>query len=593
MTDTGSRGLDGGPGRRVLGSGPRSLPAGVEVLVVGAGIIGAAVASRLAAAGLDVCLLDRLGPAAGTSSAGEGNVLVSDKTPGPDLALALRGVALWHELAEEAGDAEERVEFEAKGGLVVAHDEKELDALFTLAESQRQLGVHVELVTAGALHELEPALTEDLSGGAFYEQDCQVQPMAAVDFLVRQFGAHGGCLVRGAEVLGAELDRQGNVRSVRTTMGTVAVGTCVVNASGPWAGEVARRLGTSIPVEPRRGHVLVTEPEPPFVRHKVYEAGYVSTVHDDGTGLACSAVVEATRSGTVLLGSSREFVGFSREIDPGIIRTIAARAVALFPDLARARLMRAYVGFRPTTPDRLPIIGADRSVGGIYHATGHEGAGIGLALVTAEIVETLVLGQRPAMDLAPFAPERFATAPGTGAISPCALEAPNEAAERETATPLASASTAPAHHYTTSRLLERRLLTALRSWRHGPSSPISARPPLLRFRFDGHELMAPRGSTVAGALLSNGERAWRTTRTGGQRRGLFCGIGTCFDCLVDLNGDKAVRACVALLQEGDEVYSSDSVGIGGLPGGPTPQWRAPGNGGTQRAVGEMGLPEDA
>ena len=517
-------------------------------------------------------------------------MLVSDKMPGPDLALALRGVELWHELAGEAGDPGERVEFEAKGGLVVARNKEELEALYALAESQRQLGTRVELVSAGALHELEPALAEDLSGGAFYEQDSQVQPMAAVDFLVRQFGAHGGCFVRGAEVVGAEHDGQGNLRSVRTTMGTVAVGTCVVNASGPWAREVARRLGTDIPIEPRRGHVLVTEPEPPFVRHKVYEAGYVSAVHDDGTGLACSAVVEATRSGTMLLGSSREFVGFSRELDPGIIRTIAARAVALFPDLARARLMRAYVGFRPTTPDRLPIIGADRSVGGIYHAAGHEGAGIGLALVTAEIVETLVLGQTPPMDLAPFAPERFAAAPRTVATSPSTLEAPKR--DAKTPTPLASARTAPEHHYTTSRQVEQRLLTALRSWSQGRSSPIPPRPSLLRFRFDGRELMAPQGSTIAGALLSNGERAWRTTRTGGQRRGLFCGIGTCFDCLIDLNSDKAVRACLALLHEGDEVCSSTSVGIGGLSGGPTRQWPAP-DSETQRAVGEVGSPRDA
>ena len=582
--------MSGGPGRRDLRSGPQPLPAGVEVLVVGAGIIGAVVASRLAAAGLDVCLLDRLGPAAGTSSAGEGNVLVSDKVPGPDLALALRGVELWHELAGEAG---ERVEFEAKGGLVVAHDEKELDALSTLAESQRQLGAHVELVTGGALRELEPALTADLSGGAYYEQDCQVQPMAAVDFLVRQFGAHGGRLVRGAEVLGAEHDGQGILRSVRTTIGTVAVGTCVVNASGPWAGEVARRLGTGIPVEPRRGHVLVTEPEPPFVRHKVSEASYVSSVHDNGAGVACSAVVEATRSGTMLLGSSREFVGFSRELDPGIIRTIAARAVALFPDLARGRLMRAYVGFRPTTPDRLPIIGADHSLGGIYHATGHEGAGIGLALVTAEIVETLVLGRTPSMDLAPFAPGRFAAAPQSATTSPSALEDPNEVSETETATPLASGGTALAHHFTTSRRADRGLLTAFGSRSHGPFSPTSARPPLLHFRFDGRALTAPRGSTVAGALLSNGERAWRTTRTGGQRRGLFCGIGTCFDCLVDLNGDKAVRACLALLEEGDEVSSSASVGAGRLLGDPTKQRPAPGSGGAQPAPGETGSPQDA
>ena len=482
------------PGRRVLGSGPRSLPAGVEVLVVGAGIIGAAVASRLAAAGLDVCLLDRLGPAAGTSSAGEGNVLVSDKVPGPDLALALRGVALWHELAE-AGGRRGRAGSSSRPRAAWWWPtmRRNLKRCSTWPSRSASWERAVELVTAGSLHELEPALTEDLSGGAFYEQDCQVQPMAAVDFLVRQFGVHGGCFVRGAEVVGAEHDRQGKVRSVRTTMGTVAVGTCVVNASGPWAGEVARRLGTDIPVEPRRGHVLVTEPEPPFVRHKVYEAGYVSSVHDDGTGLACSAVVEATRSGTMLLGSSREFVGFSRELDPGIIRTIAARAVALFPDLARARLMRAYVGFRPTTPDRLPIIGADRFVGGIYHAAGHEGAGIGLALVTAEIVETLVLGQTPSMDLAPFAPDRFAAVSRSGATSPSALQAQDEAAESNRAIPPASASAAPAHHHTTSGRTERKLLTAFRSWSHRPSSPTSARPPLLRFRFDGRELMAPRG----------------------------------------------------------------------------------------------------
>ena len=589
MSGTGSRGV-GETDRRALGSGPQSLPAGIEVLVVGAGIIGAAVANRLAAAGLEVCLLDRVGPAAGTSSAGEGNVLVSDKMPGPELALALRGAELWHELALEAGEG---IEFEAKGGLVVAHDEKELEALSALAESQRQLGTRVELVTGRALRDLEPALTEDLRGGVFYEQDCQVQPMAAVDFLVRQFRSHGGCLVRGAEVVGADHDSEGKVCSVRTSAGTVAVGTCVVNASGPWAGEVAQRLGAGIPVEPRRGHVLVTEPEPPFVRHKVYEAGYVSTVHDDGTGLACSAVVEATRSGTVLLGSSREFVGFSRELDPRIIRTIAARALALFPDLARARLMRAYVGFRPTTPDRLPIIGADSAVGGLYHATGHEGAGIGLALVTAEIVESLLFGRAPSMDLAPFAPARFAAAARTGTTSSSVLNVPNEAVERRTARPPASAGTAPARRHTTSRLAEQRLLTALRSWRHEPPSAVSARPPLLRFRFDGRELMAPRGSTIAGALLSNGERAWRTTRTGGQRRGLFCGIGTCFDCLVDLNGDKAVRACLALLQEGDEVCSSASVGTAGLFGAPNRQWPTPGSAPAQRAIGEMGHNRDA
>ena len=115
----------------------------------------------------------------------------------------------------------------------------------------------------------------------------------------------------------------------------------------------------------------------------------------------------------------------------------------------------------------------------------------------------------------------------------------------------------------------------------------------LRFRFDGRELTAPRGSTIAGALLSNGQRAWRTTRTGDQRRGLFCGIGTCFDCLVDLNGDKAVRACLALLQEGDEVSSSDSVGPGELSASPTNGGPAPGGkpDGRWAKVGILRMPD--
>ena len=505
---TGARPEDsgGGRGHRALG-GAASLPTRVEVLVIGAGIIGAAISSRLASAGLDVCLLDRVGPAAGTSSAGEGNVLVSDKAPGPDLALALRGVELWHELAEEAGDAGDRVEFEPKGGLVVARGEEELEALFALAESQRlvgsarRVGHRRRFARAGASPHRGPEWRGLLRAGlpSAARGSCRLPRPP-----VRR--ATGACLVRGAEVVGAEHDRQGNVCSVRTTMGTVGVDKFVVNAAGPWAGEVARHLGTDIPVEPRRGHVLVTEPEPLFVRHKVYEAGYVSTVHDDGTGLACSAVVEATRSGTMLLGSSREFVGFSREIDPGIMRTIAARAVALFPDLARARLIRAYVGFRPTTPDRLPIIGADRSVGGIYHATGHEGAGIGLALVTAEIVED----PRPRRDA-------FC---GPGAVRPRALclwhsSWRNECqrlskglveARRPRWQHRRPAPVPPAHGRLTdiktgrARDCSRRFAL----WSRGRSSPTSARPPSLRFRFDGRELTAPRGSTIAGALLSNG-----------------------------------------------------------------------------------------
>ncbi len=379
------------------------------MVVIGAGIVGTSIAARLAAAGLDVVVIDRAGPAAGTSSSGEGNLLVSDKLPGPELALALRGLELWDELGGRAGA---RIEFEKKGGLVVAHDEVALRELCSLAAAQRAQGASVEVVPGDALQELEPALSRDLRGGVAYGQDAQVQPMLAVAFQVSELAKHGGRVVRDVDVVGAERGTNEVISALVTSAGKISVGEWVVNAAGPWAGELARRLGAEIPVIPRKGHVLVTEPLPPLVRGKVFEADYIGSVHQSDAQWACSSVIEATAGGTMLLGSSRESVGFDPEVNPEIVATIARRAVVLVPRLSGARLMRAYVGFRPATPDRMPVIGPDSKVGRLVHATGHEGAGIGLSLVTAELVQNVVLGETPAVALEPFSPGRFHPAPG-------------------------------------------------------------------------------------------------------------------------------------------------------------------------------------
>jgi len=380
------------------------LPSSVDVLVIGAGIIGTAIGARLASHDISVCVLDRYEPAAGCSSAGEGNVLVSDKLPGADLALALRSVRLWRELGARLG---EQIEFDPKGGLVVAHTGEELAELFALARDQQLQGVRVRFLDSDELLTIEPSLTEGLAGGVFYDDDAQVQPMRAVSAYVAETRRLGGRVVVGTEVLGAEYDPERRIRYVTTNAGRVEAGTWVVNAAGPWAGELAGRLGTTIPVVPRRGHILVTEPVSPITKYKVYEASYVGGIHNQARDWTVSSVVEATVSGTMLLGSSRESVGFSTTTNPAIVAAIARRAIALFPCLESVRLMRTYFGFRPATPDRLPIIGQDTSIPGLLHATGHEGAGIGLAEATAEAIENLVLGRASVIDLAPFSPGRF------------------------------------------------------------------------------------------------------------------------------------------------------------------------------------------
>ncbi|KUJ54202.1 FAD-binding oxidoreductase [Streptomyces sp. NPDC093228] len=371
-----------------------------DVVVVGAGMVGAACALYAARAGLDVALVDRGPVAGGTTGAGEGNLLVSDKEPGPELELALLSLRLWDELADELGPA---VEYEPKGGVVVASAPEGLAALEGLAAEQRAAGVEAVDVPANRLRDLEPHLAPGLTGGVLYPQDRQVMPALAAAHLVRASRAR---LLTGRTVTGVLRTRQGAVRGVRTDRGDVHA-PAVVNAAGTWSGEVAALAGVTLPVLPRRGFVLVTEPLPPRVRHKVYAADYVADVASDSAALQTSPVVEGTAAGPVLIGASRERVGFDRSFSLPVARALAAGATRLFPFLEQVRAMRTYLGFRPYMPDHLPAVGPDPRAPGLYHACGHEGAGIGLSTGTGHLIAQILGGGRPELDLTPFRPERF------------------------------------------------------------------------------------------------------------------------------------------------------------------------------------------
>lgn len=366
-------------------------------------MVGAACALYAARAGLDVILVDRGPVAGGTTGAGEGNLLVSDKEPGPELDLALLSARLWADLAEEFGPA---VEYEAKGGVVVASTPDGLTALERFAEGQRAAGVVTETVVGDGLYDLEPHLAPGLPGGVLYPQDCQVMPALAAARLVRASGAR---LCTGRTVTEVLLAPDGAVRGVRTDRGDIHAPD-VVNATGTWGAELAELAGTRLPVLPRRGFVLVTEPLPRRVHHKVYAADYVADVASDSAALQTSPVVEGTAAGPVLIGASRERVGFDRSFSLPVVRALAAGATRLFPFLAHVRALRAYLGFRPYLPDHLPAIGPDPRVPGLHHACGHEGAGIGLATGTGQLIAQVLTAKSPDLDLAPFRPDRFPAA---------------------------------------------------------------------------------------------------------------------------------------------------------------------------------------
>ncbi|MFK3980807.1 NAD(P)/FAD-dependent oxidoreductase [Micromonospora sp. NPDC050397] len=384
------------------------MPDRYDVVVVGAGIVGAACAYACARRGLSVAVLERGGLASGATGSGEGNLLVSDKAPGPELDLALYSNRLWRQFGAELPARYGDFELEPKGGLMVTRSAAGLVALNEYAAGQAAVGATVEAVDPDGLARLEPALTAGLAGGVYYPQDMQLMPARAAAVLLAAARGHGASVRLRTEVTSVRRDAAGRITGVGTPDGVVDAGY-VVNAAGAWAGRLAGLAAAPVPVTPRRGFVLVTEPVPPLVRHKVYAADYLDNVASGDSDLQSSAVVEGTPSGTILIGATRELVGFDPTPNPEAVRRLAYGAISLFPALARIRAMRVYHGFRPFSPDHLPVIGADPRVPGLVHAHGHEGAGIGLAPATGELVAQVVLGEPPELDLTPFDPARFDT----------------------------------------------------------------------------------------------------------------------------------------------------------------------------------------
>lgn len=371
-----------------------------DAIVIGAGIVGASAALSLTNAGMKVLVVDRGAVSSGTTGAGEGNILVSDKDPGPELTLALRSRDLWFEMQEDVGDS---FELEPKGGVVVARHEA--GPLLKLAIEQSKHGVITQQLDHRTLHELEPYLDDAFHTGVFYPQDAQCQPMLAAAHVIRAVVKKGGSFISKAKVTKIHV-HHGCVTGIETSQGRFSA-PIIVNATGTWAGELAQMAGSHLPIAPRKGFILVTEPTKKYVFHKVYDSDYVANVASSDADLQTSTVVEGTRAGTILIGASRERVGFDGSMNYEILRRLAAQATSLFPVLRDVQLLRAYRGFRPYAPDHLPVIGEDSMVKGLWHSAGHEGAGIGLAPGSAALITDSILGRSSFMDGDPFSPRRF------------------------------------------------------------------------------------------------------------------------------------------------------------------------------------------
>ena len=373
-----------------------------DVIVVGAGIAGVCVALELARRGVHVTVLDRGRVSGGTTGLGEGNVLCSDKRPGPELDLALAGARLYDELEAAFPDA---AQVRRKGGLILYDDAEAWLRAPAFARLMTGSGVECRRIEVGELRELEPAIAPDLAGALLFGGDLQVAPRDLTVALAGEVRRLGGAVHEGTTVNGIAL-RAGAVVGVETDGDRLACDT-VVLAAGPWSEPLAASAGLRLPVEPRKGTLVQAGPAPGLVRRKLYEAAYVDDVLSDDAGLRVAAVIEETLDGHVLCGSSRERAGFDAQVDADVCDALVRRAARFVPALATLPRRAAWCGFRPYLPDHLPAIGPSRAVPGLHVSTGHEGAGIALGPISGRLVAQAICGEPTGLPLAPFSPDRF------------------------------------------------------------------------------------------------------------------------------------------------------------------------------------------
>lgn len=364
----------------------------VDVLVVGAGIIGSALAEACARRGMRVQVVEAGMPAGATTAAGMGHLVVLDGSPA-ELALSDDGLRRW-----QARRAELPVgaEYRACGTLWLARNDEEL------AEAERKRvcyagrGLICRMVGTRELRQLEPALGVDLAGGLLRPDEVVIYPPVASRWLLDQACARGAELLRGCAVTAVGMDGELTLADGRTLKARNVVVA---------AGNATPDLVAGVPIKPRKGQLVVTERYPDYVRHQLVELGYVAATHGDADAVAFNVQPRAT--GQLLIGSSRQYEDRSAAIDWPLLRRMLRRAQEYLPGLGEMQGLRAWTGFRPATPDKLPLLGRVPGASRLWLAAGHEGLGITTALASAQLVADLLCGQAPDIDPAPYDPARF------------------------------------------------------------------------------------------------------------------------------------------------------------------------------------------
>ena len=362
-----------------------------DVIVIGGGIVGAACAAECAAAKLSVAIVEARMIGGGATAAGMGHLVVMDDSEA-QFALTRYSQVLWNELREELPQT---VEHDACGTIWVAANDEEMAEVWRKQRYYSERGVAVEVLDAQSLTEAEPNLRPGLVGGLRVAEDSVIYPPCAAQFFVERAAALGAALFVGQPV--AAVTRDG----VRLRDGSTLAAGLVVNATGGWSPELTPGLS----VKKRKGHLVITDRYPRFLRHQLVELRYLKSAHSV-TADSVAFNIQPRRTGQLLIGSSRQYEVDHSGVDDAIVTRMLARAIEYLPSLGKLSALRAWTGFRAATPDKLPLIGPSAEQENVFLATGHEGLGITTSLGTAKLLVDQIMKRESAIPVGPYVPSR-------------------------------------------------------------------------------------------------------------------------------------------------------------------------------------------
>jgi glycine/D-amino acid oxidase-like deaminating enzyme len=375
--------------------------ASTNVVVIGAGVIGTAVAFYLAKAGKRVTLVERRGLAGEATGATLGQVTLFsihscvEPDPGPLYGLTRASIDGYASLVEEVGLD---IEYDQCGGIFLAETEEKLRVLRRAYEGYKAHGVPVEWLGPDGVRACEPAFFSDrILGGVFCPLTAHLNPFLATRAFALGARRLGATLLLGTAVLGITCE-SGRVRAVRTRAGDIPC-EFVVNAAGAWAAEVGAMIGIKIPVFPTRGQMLVTEPVPRFI-HRIV--------------IGVEPLARQSQRGNVIIGSTVEHAGFDKRGTADAIGHFARGILSHFPRLRGLQVIRTWAGLRPASPDDIPIVQLLEEPAGFCLATGHSRRGISYGPGTGELVAQMLTGKQPSLPPEAFTLERFVNPPPPG-----------------------------------------------------------------------------------------------------------------------------------------------------------------------------------